>query len=99
MQAEQERDKRIISTPNRIDEKYIRMLKGERSDTKELNINIKTLTLSHLRDLEAANELTQFEKEIVKNYSLMSPSFASIVYLFFGEQPHFKISLSKIMHQ
>lgn len=52
------RGKSIIMTSNHIDQHYIRTLKGERSDTKELNINIKTLTLAHLRHLENANELS-----------------------------------------
>jgi hypothetical protein len=30
-------------------------MKGKRSDTRELNINVKTLTLTYLRELEHAN--------------------------------------------
>jgi hypothetical protein len=78
-----------------MDDNYIKTLKGERSDTKELNINIKTLTLSHLRDLETANELTKEESEIIKNYSLMSPCFESITYLFFGKDSPLRLKKKK----
>ena len=82
-------------TSNHIDQHYIRTLKGERSDTKELNINIKTLTLAHLRHLENANELSSEECEIVKNYAMMSACFESINYLFFGKDAPIKLKKTK----
>lgn len=89
------RGKSIIHTSNHIDQHYIKTLKGERSDTKELNINIKTLTLSHLRHLENANELTNEECEIVRNYAQMSACFESITYLFFGKDAPIKLKKTK----
>lgn len=89
------RGKSIILTSNHIDQHYIKTLKGERSDTKELNINIKTLTLTHLRHLDNANELTVEESEIVRNYAQMSACFESINYLFFGKEAPIKLKKTK----
>lgn len=69
------RSKYIIDTSKETDERYIAAMKGKRSDTRELNINIKTLTLSFLRELERANELSRCESEIISNYSGQSACF------------------------
>ena len=78
------RKKGLIDTSNLTVRNYINTVRGKRSDTKELNINLKTITEAFLRTAIVQKELADEQITIFNKYSELSANFNSLRYLLYG---------------
>lgn len=76
------RPRHNIETDDKENQKYSNARRGSRTDTKELHINLKTLTLGLLRPALLTHELTHPESQALNLYSRSPPSFHSLLQLF-----------------
>ena len=74
----------MIDTSNLTVRNYINTVRGKRSDTKELNINLKTITEAFLRTAIVQKELADEQITIFNKYSELSANFNSLRYLLYG---------------
>lgn len=80
----------VIETTIRKQRNYSSTLRGSRTETKELNIHMKTLNEKFLRKCTLTNEIEKEDKRSVADYKKMKPNFESSNFLFESLQPSTK---------
>ena len=77
-----ERPVSFIQISNQTKVNYFKRIRGRRSETKQLNIHVKTLNKKFIRRILIFDDVGEQTKNIYQNYLKMKANFDTTEYLF-----------------